>query len=461
MGQKTLHIDPFCGASGDMLLGMFADLGADMGRVSATLQLLGLEPFSVRTERVVRHGIAAMAVTVDAESEATHHHTAPDSAPTTHDHHKHGHHERHGAGAHSHHHHSHHTHDHHDHAAHAHDAASHSAPQGHAHGGPARCLADMLRLLEKAPVADRVKSRAEAVFRLIAGAEARIHGKTPESVHFHEINGLDTIIDVLGGMLALESLAVGQITCSPITLGSGLLRCAHGVMPLPAPATAAILEGIPTRQEETGCELCTPTGAAMLRVMVDRFGVMDAGVTRGIGYGAGGRDLPDRANVIRGMLRETAADRVQTETIAQLTTALDDATGEMIGHAIAVLLEDGALDAHARPVTMKKSRPGVELVVLARPSDRERLARRMMMETGAFGVRMEVIERAVAARTWVTVTVAGQSIRIKCAMDGDTLLHAAPEYEDCVAASRALGLALPQVMHAALAAFGGPIRTDA
>lgn len=464
-----LHIDPFSGAAGDMLLGMMLDLGVPVSYLNEALGRMPLEAFSLGEVKVVRHGISAVQLHISEGAAAQMAHMAdahkhPDKHSHSHDH---LHYDGHQSSSHSH--------DSQRHAAHAHgNGHSHShqhvqkdcttsieivsSTHHHHHDGPARTLPDMLGLLEGAHYSEWVTHKAAAIFHRLASAEASIHGKELNEVHFHEINGLDTIIDVIGTCLALEWLEVERVTASPVAVGSGVLQCAHGAMPIPAPATAAILAGVPVRPVDAGVELCTPTGAAILVELVDAFEVMSAGTMRRVGYGAGTRELRDRANVIRGILSipsQSDASRSgwDEDTIVQLTAVVDDASGEMAGYVLAQLLEQGALDAYLRPVTMKKSRPGWELVALVGPDKKQAAITTIFRQTGSLGVRVEMVTRAVLRRAFHTVTIDGMPVRIKCGMSENALWHAAPEFEDCASVARQTGRSLPVVMQEAMAAF--------
>jgi uncharacterized protein (TIGR00299 family) protein len=448
-----LHIDAVSGLSGDMLLGGLLDLGLPLARLTEGLGRLDLELPAMELRPVDRHGVRASRLFI-AEDGAF----PPEPAGA--------------AGGHGHHHDHDHAHDHdhdHDHGGQSAGgrkkkgkargkkgkkrpaAAASGPPHHHAHApGPARTLPDMLALLEGAALPAAAAERAATVFRRLAEAEAEVHGKRPEEVHFHEVAGVDTIIDVVGVCLLLEALAVTRITCSPVTVGSGTVEVAHGKLPLPAPATAILLRGIPIAQEKTGCEMTTPTGAALAAVLVDAFGPMPPLAIERTGWGAGGRDLPDRANAVRLLLGAPAADAAaadpERDTVLQCTAAIDDMTGESAGYLVESLLAAGALDAYVRHVTMKKGRPGFELVVLCPEAQGEALLDRIFAETPTFGVRLQRLERAVLAREEVQLRLDDQPIRLKFGRRRGELVTVAAEYEDCRAAARALGLPLDAVM---------------
>jgi uncharacterized protein (TIGR00299 family) protein len=316
-------------------------------------------------------------------------------------------------------------------------ATSSSHVSGHHHHGPARCLPDLLKLLDGSPLSESVRSRAATVFKRLAEAEGKIHGKSPNEVHFHEVSGVDTIVDVVGTCVALEALQVSTVSTGPVATGSGFVDCAHGRLPLPAPATLEMLTGIPTVPQAIEAELTTPTGAALLSTLATTVGVQPAMTVQRVGYGAGTRDLPDRSNTLR--LQLGVLSRCQRHNqVCQLTCNLDDTTGETISYTIERLLQAGALDAYARPLQMKKGRPGVELIALAEPSRKAALADLIFRETTTFGLRVEEVNRMVLDREFHQVTIDGHPIRVKVGRLGGEVTTLAAEYEDCAAAARAL-----------------------
>jgi hypothetical protein len=320
----------------------------------------------------------------------------------------------------------------------------------------------MLALLEADGLPERTREGAAKVFRLLAEAEATIHGRAPEEVHFHEIAGIDTAVDVIGAFLALESLDARTVSATPLSTGQGLLRCAHGTLPLPAPATLEILKRgeVPFVRTEEPHELLTPTGAALLAVMVDAFGPGPAGGAVSVGYGAGSRDLPGRPNVLRATLarRLDAAPPagLAADTVWELRATVDDMTPEAIGHALEAALGAGAVEAYAAPVVMKKSRPGLELTCLAPPEALASVEEALLRETSTFGWRRQAVPRAVLPRTLRTVEVAGHPVRVKIARRAGAgaggCLRAAAEYDDCRRAAAAEGLSLAEVRFRAEAA---------
>ena len=377
--RNVAWLHPFSGIAGDMTLGALLDAGAELSFVISTLEGLNVDGWSLTTEQVDRNGIRATRAVVDA-------------------------------------------------------------PEQHHH----RRWSDIRLLLEKASLPDRVQARALAVFEALAVAEGEVHGLPPDEVYFHEVGALDAIVDIVGSCAALESLNIDEVASGPVAVGVGSISAAHGILPNPPPAVVNLLEGIPTVSVDIDMELTTPTGAAIVKALADRVGPMPDMTIAGSGYGAGTRDLPDRANVTQVIVGtstevETAGGK-GVETVTELSTNLDDVTGEVLGHAIGQLVDAGALDAWATPIVMKKGRPAHTLSVLATPTDAPHLVDIMMSATGTLGVRTRQIERTVAARRMVTVSVDGHHIDVKVS---DFRVKA--EFDHVLAAAKALGLPVSEV----------------
>ncbi len=377
--RNVAWLHPFSGIAGDMTLGALLDAGAELSFVISTLEGLNVDGWSLTTEQVDRNGIRATRAVVDA-------------------------------------------------------------PEQHHH----RRWSDIRLLLEQASLPDRVQARALAVFEALAVAEGEVHGLPPDEAHFHEVGALDAIVDIVGSCAALESLNIDEVASGPVAVGVGSISAAHGILPNPPPAVVNLLEGIPTVSVDIDMELTTPTGAAIVKALADRVGPMPDMTIAGSGYGAGTRDLPDRANVTQVVVGtstevETAGGK-GVETVTELSTNLDDVTGEVLGHAIGQLVDAGALDAWATPIVMKKGRPAHTLSVLATPTDAPRLVDIMMSATGTLGVRTRQIERTVAARRMVTVSVDGHHVDVKVS---DFRVKA--EFDHVLAAAKALGLPVSEV----------------
>ena len=295
---------------------------------------------------------------------------------------------------------------------------------------------------------EAVREKARRVYGLIAQAEAEAHGVEAGEVHFHEVGALDAVIDVTGVCYLLYLLAPDAVCASPVTMGSGTVRTAHGLLPVPAPATARLLEGVPVVSGDIAAELCTPTGAALLRAFAGGFGHMPEGVVRGCGYGCGTKDFP-RANCVRAFLLDTAASGAgPNDAVTELKANIDDMTGEALGYAMERLLEAGALDVSYIPLQMKKNRPGVLLVCLCRPADADRLAGEILTHTGTFGVRRTDCSRYALAVEKETVETEFGPVSFKVGR-GYGVTKGKPEYED--AAAKAQGAALETVRDAARA----------
>jgi hypothetical protein len=377
--RNVAWLHPFAGIAGDMTLGALLDAGAELNFVVSTLEGLNVDGWSLTTEQVDRNGIRATRAVVDA-------------------------------------------------------------PEQHHH----RHWSDIRSMLEQASLPERVRTRALAVFETLAIAEGKVHGLPPDEVHFHEVGALDAIVDIVGSCAALESLNIDEVASGPVAVGVGSISAAHGILPNPPPAVVNLLEGIPTVSVDVDMELTTPTGAAIIKALADRVGPMPDMTINGSGYGAGTRDLVDRANVtqvIVGTSTDTASQTDErVEKVTELSTNLDDVTGEVLGHAISQLVDAGALDAWVTPIVMKKGRPAHTLSVLATPTDAPSLVDVMMSTTGTLGVRSRQIERTVAARQIVTVSVDGHRIDVKVSD-----FRAKAEFDHALEAAEALGVPVTEV----------------
>ena len=305
-------------------------------------------------------------------------------------------------------------------------------------------------LIQGLPVSDKVKKDALAVYGLIAEAESKAHGQPVDQIHFHEVGTMDAVADVVGVCLLMEAVGADRIVASPVHVGSGQVRCDHGILPVPAPATAHILRGVPTYGGQIRGELCTPTGAALLKYFVNSFGSMPVMQVERIGYGMGKKDF-EAANCVRAML---GVDSANQDEIVELACNLDDMTAEAMGFAIDTLLEAGALDVYALPIQMKKNRPATMLCVLCRPADSERLSRLMLEHTTTLGVRSRRWERSILARGAGSVATEYGEIALKVA-EGYGIKKCKPEYDSVAAAARAHGVPFETVARAAMAGIAG------
>jgi uncharacterized protein (TIGR00299 family) protein len=304
-----------------------------------------------------------------------------------------------------------------------------------------RHLSGILKMIEAATLPDCVKQNASAVFRRLGEAEAGVHNVPLEKVHFHEVGAADSIADIVGACLGFELLGIDAIHSSPLNLGSGVVKAEHGVMPVPAPATAALVAGKPVYSRGPAVELTTPTGAAVAVTLAKNFGALPPMKISGVGYGAGDHDFAEQANVLRILVGETSG-AIEATTVAVIEANIDDSSPQVLAYAMERLLEAGALDATLQPLEMKKGRPGTLLRVIAKQEDREQLASLIFAETSTLGVRIYDAERRVQARRWVEVETSHGKVRMKVAGGGTF----APEYEDCRTLARSTGVALKDII---------------
>ena len=313
------------------------------------------------------------------------------------------------------------------------------------HDHPHRSLSTIERVVSESNLDAAVKQSSLRVFRRLGEVEAAAHGIPVEKVHFHEIGAWDSIADIVGGCAGLHALGIERVTCSPINVGSGTVRAAHGIMPVPAPATARLLEGIPTYSEGPRAELTTPTGAAMAATLSGEFGPPPPMRISASGYGAGDRDFPGRANLLRVLIGTAEEADSAPERVWVLEASIDDMTPEMAGFAMERLLESGALDVTLTPVYMKKNRPGFTLTVLAAPRDRARLGELILAETSTIGIRESAASRRTLPRTWEKVETQYGPVRVKVSGNPEESGNAAPEYEDCRRLARDQGVPFKRV----------------
>jgi pyridinium-3,5-bisthiocarboxylic acid mononucleotide nickel chelatase len=311
-----------------------------------------------------------------------------------------------------------------------------------------RHLPDILKMISGASLPERVRANASAVFRRLGEVEAKVHGIPVERVHFHEVGAVDSIADIVGACLAFDLLGIEEIHCSALNLGSGTVKTEHGMLPVPAPATAGLVEGQPVYARGPEVELTTPTGAALATTLAARFGAMPPMRIRTAGYGAGGHDFHEQPNVLRVIIGERSS-APEASTVAVIEANIDDSTPEVLGFAMERLLESGALDVTLAPLLMKKSRPGTLVRVIARPEDRESLAQLLFDETSTLGLRIYAAERRVEERRIVEVSTSYGAVRVKVSGGGTF----APEYEDCRRLAREAGVPLKKVLEQANCAY--------
>ena len=381
--MKLLYLDCAMGAAGDMLTAALLELTEDREKTLAELNGLGIPGVEFILEKSAKCGISGshIRVLVHGDEEDDHHHHHDD---------------------HHHHHHHHHS---------GMDDIAHIV--GHIH------------------ISETVRQQVLAVYDIIAQAESHVHGVPVSQIHFHEVGTMDAIADITAVCYLMDRLGVGKVCASPVHVGCGQVQCAHGLLPVPAPATAHILRDVPIYGGTIRGELCTPTGAALLKYFVTQFGEMPVMKPDTIGYGMGKKDF-SAPNCVRAMLG--TADE-QTDTVAELACNLDDMTGEAIGFAMETLMQAGALDVFTTPITMKKSRPGVMLTVLCRPEDKEAMIRLIFRHTTTLGIRENLPHRYTLSRTQRTVDTPYGPVRQKCA-EGYGVTREKYEYEDLAAIAR-------------------------
>jgi pyridinium-3,5-bisthiocarboxylic acid mononucleotide nickel chelatase len=317
---------------------------------------------------------------------------------------------------------------------------------GHATGH--RHLKNILELIDASALPGSIKQAASAVFQRLGEAEAKVHNISLDKVHFHEVGAVDSICDIVGACAAFDLLDVDEIHSSPVNVGSGTVKTEHGVLPVPAPATAELLTGKPVYARGPSVELTTPTGAAIAATLASEFGPLPPMQITATGYGAGDRDFQEHANVLRVLIGETSGAEEAT-SVAVLEANIDDSSPQVLGYAMERLLEAGALDVTLESVLMKKSRPGTLVRVIAKPEDREALAQLMFAETSTLGLRIYSAERRVKARHTLEVETPYGKVRIKIADNGSY----APEYEDCRKLARETGVPLKQILAEANLAY--------
>jgi len=412
--MRTGYLECFAGISGDMLLGALVDAGVSRSLLEETARALNIGA-NLKFSAVDRSGITATKVDVlDAASgeiaEAAH--TQKHSHTHDHDHH-------------------------HEHK--------------HLHG---RSWKQIRELIEQAPLASDARALALRAFELLAQAEGKIHGVPVETVHFHEVGAIDTITDIVCSAVGLCSLGVDAWYASAVNVGSGFVQCAHGIFPVPAPATAELLKGIPIYSAGIQKELTTPTGAALLKALGCSFETAPVLAAEVIGYGAGTRNPENFPNVLRLIIGESASVKKPAgERVVVLECAIDDATPQLVAHAMERILEEGALDVMCVPVLMKKGRMGSLLTVLCQPERRETFENLLLRETTTLGIRVREEDRVTLQRRFVEVETAYGIIRVKIGSRDGEDLNWMPEYEDCARVARQHNVPLKQVTQAALVAM--------
>src|SRR5215211_6382069 len=318
-----------------------------------------------------------------------------------------------------------------------------------AHEHKHRHLSDIKQIIEASGLREAVKQRAVQIFTRLAEAEARVHNEPVDHVHFHEVGALDAIVDVVGAAICFDALQLDRFICSPIHVGSGMVKMAHGQFPIPPPAVTELLKGVPFYAADVKGELLTPTGAAIITTVCDEYGPIPQMTTESTGYGAGTREYPDFPNVLRVFIGETESNAATDERLWMIETNLDDASPQLIGHVMDRVLASGALDCYFTPVQMKKNRPGVLLSVLCGPDEKEALMKLLFTETTTLGVRSYEVERRALRRSMVRVETQYGSIDVKVAHLDGRVVNEMPEFEQCREAAVKANVPLKAVEEAA------------
>ena len=390
--SRTLFLDPFGGAAGDMLLGALADLGVDAAGLHETLAGLGLPGWRLELLRDRHQGLAGTRARVTVESE------------------------------------------------------SH----------PARRLADVERLLGAATLPAAVRARALACFRRLFDAEAAAHGAAPADVHLHELSAVDAVVDIVGTCAAVELLGVERVVCGPVPVGRGAVATAHGLLPVPGPAVANLLRGVPLAGHCAEGEMTTPTGAALLVTLAGRFGSPPAGRLLGVGVGLGTRTFPGVPNVLRALLLEEEPPAPAARELALVETTVDDVTGERLRHLLDLLRTAGALDAWCLAGTGRKGRPVAEVRALCEPDRVDAVVAALFAEGATLGARILACARPEVERHEIAVATPYGEIPVKVGVVAGCVVSAKPGHDACAAAARAHGVSLEAVLHAARVAAPAP-----
>lgn len=364
--MKTLYLDCFAGASGDMILGAMVAAGVEPAYLREQLSLLPVSGFNINFETVNRSGLSATYARVETAHEHKHRH-----------------------------------------------------------------LSDIKQIIEASGLSTAVKQRAVQIFTRLAEAEARVHNEPVDHVHFHEVGALDAIVDVVGAAICFDALQIDRFICSPIHVGSGMVKMAHGQFPIPPPAVTELLKGVPFYATEIKGELLTPTGAAIITTVCSEYGPIPQMITEVNGYGAGTREYQDFPNVLRVLIGETEDTGATDERLWMIETNLDDASPQIIGYVMDRVLESGALDCFFTPVQMKKNRPGVLLSVLCGAGEKEAVMKLLFTETTTIGVRSYGVTRRALQRSVVRVETPYGPIDVKVAHLDGRVVNEMPEFEQC------------------------------
>jgi len=398
--MKIAYFDCFSGISGDMTLGALVDLGLEPELLKGELSKLNLEGYNISFTKSSKHAITG----TKAHVELTHHH--------------------------------HHDHDHH-----------------HEHEHHGRHLGDIRQLIEASDLSDDVKSKAMSIFVRLGEAEAKVHDTTIEEVHFHEVGAVDSIVDIVGAAIGISAMGIEKIYSSPPSLGTGLTKSSHGIIPIPVPATMELLKGIPVRQTEIKGELVTPTGAAIISTLSEGFGPMPEMVVDKVGYGAGTKDLEEQPNLLRVSLGTAGGGDYESDAVNVVETNIDDMSPQVYDLLIDKLLETGALDVFLTPIVMKKSRPAIKLTALVKSPQLDEVCACILRETTTLGVRIYRTDRKKLSREIIEVDTEYGKISVKLGKIGDEVVKILPEYEDCKRIAREKNIPVMKIHQAVLRKF--------
>jgi pyridinium-3,5-bisthiocarboxylic acid mononucleotide nickel chelatase len=442
--MRIAYLECFSGMSGDMFLGALVDAGVAPQTLETTVAALNVGA-RLEISRVVRSGISAAKVDVWVDGEKD----LPREEYWE---------QRRRQRGHEHAHDSQHEHEHsHSHAGEISRAAvpaPHEHEPEHSHG---RGLTEIRQIISAAAISGNAKKTAISIFEALGRAEAKIHNTSIESVHFHEVGAVDAMVDIVCAAVGAEALGVDEIVCSPLNVGGGMVKCAHGTFPVPAPATVELLANAPVYSSGIQAELVTPTGAAIIQTLASRFGTFPEMKIDRSGYGAGSRDFPGHPNVLRLTIGESVSDALAantaSETITVLEANIDDLNPQVFGYVMDRLFDECALDAFGIPVQMKKNRPGMLLTVLCKPEDASKFTQLIFAETTTLGVRRREESRWTLARRWENVETQWGAVRIKIASMNGTVTNYAPEYDDCRRIATEHHVPLKTVMQEAARAY--------
>jgi uncharacterized protein (TIGR00299 family) protein len=409
-----MYFDCFSGAAGDMVIGALIDAGLPVDELRRALGSLTIEGYDVTADRVVRAGISATKFSVRTQAGA--HHTEKPRPDHEHNHH--------------------------------HEHQHHQQQHHHEH----RSLVEIGQLIDRSALSPQGKDRARALFDRLGKAEAAVHQVPLERVHLHEVGALDSIVDVVGAVFGLEWFGVSEFAASALNVGSGTVKCEHGVYPVPAPATARLLEGVPVYASGPPVELVTPTGALLVTAYAGSYGPMPPMSIERIGYGAGNRDFPDRPNVLRVLVGERA-ESGSFEQVVVLEFEVDDMNPQIFGTLMDSLYAAGALEVFYAPVQMKKNRPGVLVTIVAPPARREAISAAVFRDTTTIGLRFHEMMRERLDREIVSIDTPLGAVRFKVARRAGQVTNAAPEFDDCAALAARHHLAIKDVQAVATKAF--------